>query len=173
MQQTIIRYGLISGITIVVFMILGVIVGGDNFDTWELFGFAGMILSIIGVFVGIKSYRDNQPGGVLSFKHAFLVGLGIVAMASLLVGIYTALHVGVFDPDYSDKYYAFELAKVQESGATKAEIKDFEQSMGLMKEYGDNAFIQGIVMFVMTFIMGMVVALIAAAIMKKSPPERA
>jgi len=49
-----------------------------------LVGYAAMLLAFSLVYVGVKSYRDRENGGVICFGKAFQVGLLISLVASTI-----------------------------------------------------------------------------------------
>ena len=40
-----------------------------------------MIVALSVIFLGVKRYRDQELGGVIRFGTAFMLGLGIAAVA--------------------------------------------------------------------------------------------
>ena len=48
-----------------------------------------MLLTIFGVFVGAKKYRDEALGGVISYSKALLAGLYLLLVASAVYAVYT------------------------------------------------------------------------------------
>ena len=75
MKNLILKYGLISGLisvtlmgaTTIWFKQSGTLEGG------EIFGFSGMFLSMIVVFIGVRVFRDQHRGGTITFAEAFKV----------------------------------------------------------------------------------------------------
>src|SRR3954471_9518265 len=93
-----------------------------GYDKAVVIGYTTMILSFLLVFFGVRSYRDNVGGGLVTFGRAFKVGAGIALIASsCYVATWEVLFYTVY-PDYIEKYQAHEIDKVRASGATQAEI---------------------------------------------------
>ena len=89
MKKNIIIYGLIAGIVVSIAMLLSVNSMGHrdgNFDygTSLFIGYASMVIAFSLVFVGIRNYRNNYNGGVISFGKAFKIGIMIVLIASTI-----------------------------------------------------------------------------------------
>ena len=79
MTRIILTYGLISGL-VVIGGSIGAIVSHAS-STW--LGYLIMLVALSSILVGVKQHRDQALGGVISFRTALLIGLGIAAVASL------------------------------------------------------------------------------------------
>ena len=68
MNQTILRYGLLSGALAAVFMVGTAmrIKSSMNFENEYIYGYAGILLSMLFVFFGVRAYREQVNGGILS-----------------------------------------------------------------------------------------------------------
>jgi hypothetical protein len=130
-------------------------------------GYVTMILSLLMVFFGIKSYRDQHLGGSITFGQGFKVGIMITLVASLfyVVGweIYSALYMPNFMADYSAKM----IEEMKAEGASAAEIASQMAEMETWKEYYKNPLIRYAMVFMEIFPVGLLVTLISAAILKK------
>jgi hypothetical protein len=82
-------------------------------------GYLGMLIAFTFIFVAIKSFRDKQNNGIISFGKAFGMGLLIAVIASTMYVITWAIVYKYFLPNYMDKYSAvmIEQAKASLSGA--------------------------------------------------------
>lgn len=77
-------YGGISGSIIMLTMIAGFeLTSPDSFVHTLWYGYLLMLVVLVFIFVGVKRYRDVECGGVIRFGRAFLLGLGMAAVASL------------------------------------------------------------------------------------------
>jgi hypothetical protein len=79
-------YGLVAGLIVAIPMVwlMLTLTPEEAPDNGALYGYLTMIVALTAVFLGIKHYRDKVLGGAIRFLPAFLVGLGISAVASLL-----------------------------------------------------------------------------------------
>ncbi len=85
MRKVVLAYGTISGGICAAMFFITHPLYMNNVITSEnsvIIGFATMILALSLIFFGIKSFRDNQRGGVISFGKAFQVGILIAVVAS-------------------------------------------------------------------------------------------
>src|ERR1700756_5328056 len=123
MKKTVLTFGLISGGIMAAMMVITGFVGKNmGFDKAEILGYSTMILAGIMIFVGIKSYRDNANGGLITFGKAFKVGILIVAVSSVLYVITWMILFSTIFKDFMLDYSAAMIEKVKASGASAAEI---------------------------------------------------
>ena len=168
MKKTVLTFGLISGV-ILSLMMLATFPFHDriSYESAMVIGYTTMILSFLFVFFGIRSYRDNVGGGIVSFGRAFKVGATIALIASACyVATWEVMFYTVY-PDYIEKYQAHELEKARASGATQAEIDkqraDGEKFARLYK----NPVVSAAITFVEPLPPGLIIALISAGILKR------
>jgi hypothetical protein len=127
-----------------------------------------MVLALSMIFVGIKRYRDNEKGGVIKFLPAFAVGLGIAVVASIIyVGvweIYSASTNYAFIDSYTAAIIDAKRAAGVSGAALDAEIKQMHE---LAAQYRDPLF-RVPMTFLEIFPVGLIIALISAAVLRNS-----
>jgi len=93
-----------------------------------------MVVAVLMVFFGVRSYRDNVAGGEISFARALGVGVLIVAIASTCyVATWEVLYYTVW-PDFADKYAALSIEKARAEGATPAKLAEKQKEMAEFRE---------------------------------------
>lgn len=87
-----------------------------------------MMLTIFGVFIGIRKYRDEQLNGIITYGKALKTGIYILSIASLCYAVYTFL------------LYTFSTNLLEEfKKMTLTTIKVASQNSPLLKMIEDNA----------------------------------
>ena len=171
MKKTILRFGTLGAICIAVIFFLSWIIArpeSGNYDQQEIIGYASIILSMLFVFLGIKYYRDKVNNGHISFLQGLKLGILIVLFPSLAFAAIDIIWVLVLDPNFAEKYYAHEAEKLRASlSASELQVKLKE--MEAQKEMFSNPAIGFVVMFMTVFIIGLIVTVISALILKRSP----
>jgi hypothetical protein len=168
MKKTVLTFGLISGV-ILSAMMLATFPFHDQigYETAMVIGYTTMILSFLFVFFGVRSYRDNVGGGVVSFGRAFKVGALIALIASACyVATWEVLFYTVY-PDYIEKYQAQQIEKVRASGAPQAEIDKKLASDAKFAKLYKNPVVSSAITFVEPLPVGLVVALVSAGILRR------
>ena len=173
MKKNILVYGLISGIVVSALMALNVAncMKTGNYDSSMVVGYAAMLIALSMIFVGIKNYSDKYNGGVISFGKAFKIGFFIALLASTIYVLVWLVEEHFFYPDFMENYTAHELAKLQSSGLTAAEIADKTKDLEQAREWYQNPLLKILMTYFEILPVGIVVALISALILKRKTPK--
>ena len=175
MKKTVITFGLISGVISSTLMLgTTAIVDRNGFDKGYILGYTAIVLSFLLVFFGIRSYRDNVAEGHITFGKAFAVGICITLISCVFyVVTWEVLYKTIF-PDFMDKYSASMISKAQASGLSAQKLQAKMNDIQKMKVMYANPFYNVLFTFIEPFPVGLVIALISAAVLrKKARPESA
>ena len=175
MKKIVLTFGLISGAISAGLMFINMLLVGKgviDLDRAEITGYTALVLSFVLVFFGIRSYRENIGGGVISFGRAFAVGILITLVSCLIyVLVWEILYFGFhFAPDFIEKYGAHMIAKMREKGATEAAIAAKSKEMAEFKVMYANPLINAALTLMEPLPVGLVLTLISAAILRKKKP---
>ena len=175
MKKIVLRYGLASGLLLIALSaaLLPCMNGTVDFENSEVIGYSSMVLSFLLVFFGIKSYRDTVNGGAITFGKALKVGLLITLVTCAMYVIAWEITYFNFFPDFLDKYSAHVLAKMREAGESPAAIQEKTEQMATMAKYYDNVFFNSAITFMEVFPVGLIMTLVAAAILRRKPGQEA
>jgi len=141
--------------------------GAFDFGLGETLGYTSMLIALSTVFFGVKAYRDNELGGKITFKKAFLKGLIIVSIASLIYVIGWEIYYPNFMSDFGEKYNEYLLADLREKGLSKAEIVAEQTKMDDWLIKYQNPLYRLPLTLMEIFPLGLVVALISALLLKR------
>jgi hypothetical protein len=171
MRKIIIVYGLISGLIIIGSALWGIEltdISGDKVATLEYVGYLIMLIAMSVIFIGIKKYRDQELGGVITFSTAALVGLGISLVASAVYVTIWEIYLAQTDYAFMDDYISSSIAAQEAAGASAAELESSAASMEVMREQYKNPLFRLGMTFLEIFPIGLLITLISAAILRKS-----
>lgn len=98
--------GVLSGIWILIMHLSGVYAqdapGNPNNMQWM--EWASMLIPAIGLYVGIKSYRDNVSGGKMEFFEGLFEGFKIIIIGGVIAAffaiVYVQLNMSIMNTDY-------------------------------------------------------------------------
>lgn len=172
MRKVILKFGLLAGAIVSVLMLLNMALwdkGVLNFDSAELVGYATMVIALSMVFFGIKSYRDNHQNGAIKFGKGLQVGLLITLIASLMYATTWEAYYQT-NPNvqaHLDKYTEHYLNKLKESGASPAELEQQVKKMADLKEMYKNPVIRFGFTLMEILPVGIILALISAAVLRR------
>ena len=173
MKKVVLTFGLISG------LILSVLMGGSLLLADKIgsghsmaLGYTFMVASFLLIYFGIRSYRDNDLAGQISFGRAFACGILITLVTTACyVAMWEVLYFN-FMPHFMDGYFAAQIHKVQSSGldpaATAAQIAAIQYSAQLYQ----NPFVNMAYTFIEPFPVGLIITLVSAAILRRKAPVR-
>ena len=169
MNKTILKYGLISGAIASALMLISALYyhQTSNFKNGEVFGYAGILLSMLFVYFGTRAYRDRQEGGKMSFLKAFEVSL-LITLISCLCYVVTWMFVYEFImPDFMDKFADHMVEQMKVSGAGEEQIR---QEMAKMEEY-KAMYRSPLKRFALTFIepfpVGLLVSIVSSIVLRR------
>jgi amino acid transporter len=170
-KKTVWMYGLISGAVCSVLMI-GTLPFENKigFDWALLLGYTTMVLAFLLVFFGIRSYREHQGEGRITFLRGFTVGILITLISCVCYVATWEVIYFKFMPDFMDKYGAHMIERARASGASAAAIQALTEQMKKSKEMYDNPFFNAVMTFIEPFPVGLVMTLISALLLRKKAP---
>lgn len=165
MKRIIWLYGSISGAVIIGSMIVTMNVAG--LDS-EWLGYLTMIVALSVIFLGVKRYRDQELGGVIRFGTAFMLGLGIAAVASIVYVILWEVYLSATDYAFIQDYTQSILAAREAEGLSGNALQVEIDSMSELEAQYANPLFRLPMTFMEIFPVGLVVALAAAAVLRNS-----
>jgi hypothetical protein len=168
MKKTVLTFGILSGV-VSALMMFGTVFFVDEigFDKGVFVGYTGIVLSLLFVYFGVRSYRDNQLGGKITFGRAFGAGMLITLISCLFYVVAWEIEYATVFSDFGDKYAAYAMDQARASGAGEAELAAKAAEMADMQRMLDNPVIRPFLIFIEPFPVGVVVALISAAVLRK------
>jgi hypothetical protein len=171
MQKIVLTFGLLSGVVAAVLMAATMpFAERIGFDRMLVVGYTSIVISMLFVYFGIRSYRDNVLGGRISFGRGFQAGLLITVISCVCyVAAWLVINYTVM-PDFADKYAAYLIEDKRAGGASQAEIDEVAKQAEDMKRMLENPFINAAVTFTEPFPVGLLVTLISAAVLKRKSP---
>ena len=167
MQGYILKFGILSGLLVITPMILGMVLGGaDSAAGSVLVGYAIMLVAFALIFVATKRYRDRELGGVIRFGQAFLLGLGIAAVAGVAYVMVWELYLFTSDYAFINEYKAGVIAAERDAGASAAKLAELEQEMERMVANYSKPWFRIPITFSEIFPVGVLVSLVSAAVLR-------
>lgn len=160
MFQTSLTWGLITGFASIIYILI--LYFADLMTNAQASWITWIIL-VIGIYLGTKAFRDQLPGGYISYGRALGTGVMISLFYGILTAIFMVLLYTVIDADLINKVIAAQQEKMLEKGAVTEE--QLEQGL----EMGKKLFIPMVLissLFLSVFF-GTIISLITSAILKK------
>lgn len=179
MFATALRYGAASGAVVVGVIIAGMLYadgpGGGHASSSLWLGYLIMIVALSTIFLAIREYRNKALGGVIKFLPAFGLGLLVAAIAGVVYVIAWEAFLQISHYPFMENYTAAMVQAQRDAGVSGAELDAFVAQMEAAKADYANPFYRLPMTFIEIFPVGLLIALISAAILRnpKILPERA
>jgi len=169
MKKTVLTFGVIAGVIISVLMDGSLLLAnkiGSGHNSM-LLGYTMMVASFLLVYFGIRSYRDNNLAGQISFGRAFTCGLLITLITCIFYVVSWEIIYFNFIPHFMDSYWAAQIAKVQARGldpaTTAAKVAEIQQSQRAYQ----NPLINMAYTFMEPLPVGLIITLISAVVLRR------
>jgi Protein of unknown function (DUF4199) len=135
-----------------------------------LLGYTNMMASFLLIYFGVRSYRDNNLAGQISFGCAFACGILITLITTVCyVATWEVVYLN-FMPHFIDSYFAAQIHKIQSSGldaaTTVARVAAAQRSQRLCQ----NPFVNMAHTLIEPLPVGLIITLISAAILRRKAP---
>jgi len=169
MKKNVLVFGIISGIIAVVPILIsiGMESANANYSGGMWVGYTSMIVAFSLIFVGIKNLRDKFSNGFISFGQAFKTGAIIALIGSTVYVVAWLIDFYNFHPDFMKQYAANVIAHAKASGDSPAQIAAQQAKMATYTEMYKNPLMVIVLTYMEILPVGLVIALIAALILKR------
>ena len=164
MYRIMLVYGAIAGVVIILMMVAGMVLSGGSGS--EVQGYLTMVVVLSLIFVGIKRYRDKDLGGVIKFLPALGLGGGIAAVAAIFYVVSWEASLHLTDFAFVDSYKEATVAGYEAKGLTGDALAEKVATLDEMMASYRNPFFRIPITFVEIFPVGLVLALISAALLR-------
>lgn len=174
MNKTVLTYGIIAGLIVTVMMWLTLGSGEHDFDNGMWIGYTTMVVAFSTIFFAVKSYRDKQKAGAISFGKAFLIGLYITLIASTMYVASWMVLSATTGQEFMAGYHEHEKARMESSGMAAEEVEAKLKEMDEMMElYNNNPAFKAGITYMEILPVGLLISLICAGLLKRRDPSAA
>ena len=168
-------YGAIGGLIPISIISASLVLDVSNHTNSVWFGYLVMLVALSLIFVGVKRFRDVECGGIIRFGRAFGLGLAMAAVAGLIYALGWEIFIAASGYDFIGDYTRTIVDGMRSEGATQAAIDSKLAELGEMAAMYDNPLIRVPMIFAEIFPVGLLVALVSAALLRnpRMMPARA
>lgn len=170
MTKTVLTYGLIASAITAAFMFGAMPFwknGTITFDNGEIVGYTSMVIALSLIFFGVKSYRDKQLNGAITFGKALKVGFLIAGVAALGYATGWEFYFNLVAPDFMEEYASFCVSKAKSEGVPAEKVQQLIARMDQMKVMYKNPLMRFGMTMAEILPVGIVVALVSAGLLRK------
>jgi hypothetical protein len=167
-MKTSVKYGLILGGSLMVFPLILYGIGMDKDESmYVVSSVINIIFPALFIFLGIKEARDTVGNGYISFGNGFSTGMVISLVGGALSALFSYLYFAVLNPSMVTFIRMREEQKmIEERGMTEENVAQLSSTM----EFWTSPAMMSAFSFLGMIILGAVLSLICAGILKKENP---
>jgi len=159
---TALRYGLIGGLISIALGLVSYLAGMQG-TIPTIISIVSILVSIAIIVYAIRAHRDNDLGGYISYGRCLGTGVLTALIMGLIGGIWTLVLFNFIDPDLINTMMEPQMEAMEERGMSEEEIETAMEMTGMFM----NPPVMAGIALVWSVIAGLIVSLIAGAVMKK------
>lgn len=170
MKRIVLIYGLIAGAVIGGMTLLTMpLFNSDtlDFDSGEWLGYSSMTIAFSLIFFGVKSYRDRELNGEISFGKAVKVGFLIYVVAAVIYALCWEVAYDQFGDSFMQKMNEHYMETMKEDGATEEEIAKERAFMEDFTELYKNPVVRFTITMLEPSPVGLIITLISAFLLRR------
>lgn len=163
------RYGLLASLVLIALSLVMYLSGmvdmtGQDTTSSVLSNVVTFGTIVVALVLAIKQHRDQELAGLISFGRAFYVGFIVILVIGIVQAIYAYVFFAFIEPDMISEM--LEMTKEQMMDQQGMSASDAENAMGMMSWTFTPAMF-AVFGLLGTLIIGVIIDLIVAAIMKR------
>jgi hypothetical protein len=171
MKKTVLTFGSIAGVIIAFLMNASLLLSNRIGPGHSMvLGYTIMVASFLLIYFGVRSYRDNELGGQISFGRGFACGILITLITTVFYVVAWEIIFFNFIPHFMDGYFAAQIHKVQASGLDSATIAMRVAAIQHSQRMYQNPLVNAAYTFIEPFPVGLVITLVSAAVLRRKGP---
>ncbi|MCI0691239.1 DUF4199 domain-containing protein [candidate division KSB1 bacterium] len=162
-MKIILKYGIIVGVVVFVYIILELVLGlHDKYlSVGQYTGYLRYLLLAAGIYVGTNDLRYEQPEIDITFWQALGKGLGISAVAGVIICISEWLYIDFINPKFVQDFTEFTINKLKAANASAEHIAAVMEQAQIWKPLE----MQLLLYFAETMILGSIFSLIVSIVL--------
>lgn len=165
-MSTAFMYGLYVAAANILLSLIMHFLGLWSTDTMWI-GYVAFIFLTIGIVMAIKERRDNENGGDIRFGQAFSTGFTVVLISAIIGALFYYIYAEFINPDM-----VTQIKEGMEKGLAEQQSKmteqEYEQTREMTLMFADPAW-TAIWQLLASLLIGSVITVISAAILRKNP----
>lgn len=161
MKKYIIYYGIAGGL---ISSLLGtlnwlIIARPLGVTTSQTVGYISIAISLLCIPFGVRYFREKHNDGRVSLSEALKIGVAITTVA----GVVMAIHSMIFFALQKDAFISW-----QQANLSADELQSYNEQLATMPDFAFTPWFQAIVMFIMVFLIGAVINIVSALMLRKT-----
>ncbi len=168
MSKAALKYGLISGAMLAVFMAASTpftLQEGTSLGVSETLGYISMFLSLVLIFFGIREHKIKALDGEIDFKEGLQVGATIAVISSLIYVVSWMIISGIY-PEVNERIADMYRLDIEKEALSELEKQEAFADVDKMFENYKNPFFKFGITLLEILPLGLIIALASAFILR-------
>jgi len=169
LRKSALLFGLLAGIIVFAYTMIVMLVIGDfgsatpeELQTAEALGWLRYIILLLGVLMGMRALR-KETTGQLGYGKVLAAGIGVSLVTAFFIGLMEFTYVQFMNPDFYEQY--IQIAEKQFTNPD--DLKAFREQVEMFPKWATTGWGTGVFYFIETFIIGLLMSLLAAIFFRK------
>ncbi|MDP2137777.1 MAG: DUF4199 domain-containing protein, partial [Candidatus Didemnitutus sp.] len=141
----------------------------EKLATGQYIQWVGFALVFVVLWMGVKAVREENPHHAISYGQAVGAGFVISLLSGLMTSIYSFIHYKFINTNFADYQLEILRGKWAEAGLSDTQMEQAENMTRAMM----GPTMTAVMTFVGMCIVGLIMALIIAAFLKRAAPADA
>lgn len=154
------NYGAMLGLALIIYSLL---LWMFDATTNQSLGYISFVITIAGIALATRAYRDQEQSGYISYGRALGVGTLTALWAGIITSFFTYLLYTVIDPGLIDKTYAIMEQAYYDAGMSDDQI---EMAMNMATRF-TNPLMMSVLGLLSSVFMGFIFSLITSIFLKR------
>ncbi len=116
-------YGIGTGVLIAGYMYLAYITDAYSYNLGRFTGLISLVLTILGIYSGIRAYRHYSRKGHMSYWQGVLAGFLISVFAGLITATFTYVYLQYINPGFVEYLVELNRKTLIKEGATNVQVQ--------------------------------------------------
>ena len=160
-------YGIVTGILIAGYMYLAYLTDAYHYQLGQFTGLVSLVLTVLGIFFGMRAYRQYSRQGIMSYWQGVLAGVLISVFAGLITAAFTFVYLQYINPGFVDILVELKRRNLMQQGASEVQV----QSNAIVNREIYQPLPQALLALGGYVAAGCLLSLIAAGFLKSRKPE--
>lgn len=168
-MKTSVKYGLIyAGVGIGVSLLLFGLGMDKDESVQKVMNFVNVAIPAAIIFLGIREVRDKDGSGFMTFGKGFSTGMVIAVVGGLITTVYTYLYFTVLNPGMITYIKMKQEEEMIKRGMSESDVEAMAKAGTL--DIWTSPGMMCVFVLLGVLLLGLVISLISAAILKKENP---
>ena len=116
-------YGLATGLVIAGWMYLEFLAGFHGSKIGKYLGFAALIFTILGIYFGVRAYRQHDMADEMNYWQGVLAGVVLSVFAGIITAAFTYLYFAHINPGFVEYMVDLNRQTLVQHGATDVQVQ--------------------------------------------------